>query len=174
MLPELPSKELLPLHHHWWPLLPHSLSSLFTKQLYTCTLLETILVSIQFKSQQPGCLYTPIVCNIKDNFTSNLWKYLERVHPIIYHPVKQSSIDSYKSSRQSITSAAIFFTPRLPTSTPHHALYQSKKKCRELLRSFLVNNLSLRLVENSSFHFLIIHELNPTILTISHKSIMLK
>jgi hypothetical protein len=115
------------------PQLPATSSALFSKQLFSRILLETTPPSVQFACLQPSCEYSPSTRSIKDNTTSNLWKHLERVHPLIYHAVKQP-ISSSQGSACSTPSE--FFLPRQNQSQPP----LSKTKYRELLLSFLVNN----------------------------------
>jgi hypothetical protein len=143
-------------------LLPDSESILFTKGLYSRTILDSTFSKILFKCMQPFCTYAPSQPT-KTQTTSNLWKHIKTQHPLVhtkYGKKQLSSTDSRPSS------PATFFQPRKAHT---HALNTSKY--RELLLSFIVsNNLPLRISDSPSFRQLVSH-LSPTTLTIGRMTI---
>ena len=125
---ELPT--LLPLRRlDSSPQLPDSNSTLFAKGLFTRTILDDTPVKIQLKCLQPNCNYMPMQ-PVNSQTTSNLWKHLKKVHPLVH--VKHNQLPTSTSSTSSVSG---FFEPRkIPRSAT------SVLKYRELLLSFMVSN----------------------------------
>ena len=152
------------------PELPGIDSTLFSSNLFSRTLLDTIPPTVQLKCLQLGCIYAPKPQLVSHKQTSNYWTHYKHSHPeiyVIHNPnctVPTKPQTSQTSSHAS--DIATLFTPRIPqpmgigTDVLNH-------KYRALLLDFVVsNNLALRVVDSQSCHRLIQH-CNPKILTIS-------
>jgi hypothetical protein len=165
--PEDDTQELPALPLQYRPLrasLPNSGSPIFSKGLFSRLILDTIPAKVQFTCLQDACSYAPSQ-PLSNQTTSNLWKHLENVHPLV-HAKHQKLQLSGSNTRSSSPSVATFFKPqRIPTNATNTA------KFRELLLSFIVsNNLPLRLPDSQSFKLLVNH-LNPTIQTVGRMTL---
>jgi len=149
--------------------LPVTHSTLFTKNLYSRTILRGRPNKMQYACMQEGCSYMPEARPLSQNTTSNLWRHIELKHPTVFNASSKSSRkqkDKDDVRPQNRASLATFFKPN-PRGKP----LVSSTKFRELLLAFIVmNNLPMRLVDKFSFRQLV-HHLNPSALSISSTSL---
>ena len=133
----LSSNATLPLPTH---------STLFTKSLYSRTILSGRPNKMQYVCMQEGCSYMPEAKPLSQNTTSNLWRHIELKHPTVFTASSKTTRslkdknDACPPSRASLTA---FFKPKIHSAQP-----TSSTKFRELLLEFIVmNNLPMRLVD---------------------------
>jgi hypothetical protein len=89
-------------------------SDLFTSGIFSRTLLETTLPTVQLRCLQPGCLYAPKPQLLSFNQTGNYWMHYYHTHPQVAEAFKPALKSSSSQGSQSYTnSAAKLFTPRL-------------------------------------------------------------
>jgi hypothetical protein len=148
------------------PMLPPTTSILFTKQLYSRSILEGNPPLLKITCLQPSCRYSPTPQPLSQSSTGNLWKHYTQKHPTVAYTMK-SDKNTPSSPSSSMSS---FFEPRNLQIQPARAS-KDVAKYREILLSFVVsNNLSLRLVESYSFRQLV-QFLNPTTLSVSSRTL---
>ena len=131
--------------------LPATHSTLFTKNLYSRTILRGSPNKMQYTCTQENCSYMPEAKPVSQNTTSNLWRHIELKHPAIFEASSKSTRklkDKDDIRPQNRASMSRFFRPN-PQST---TTLVSSTKFRELLLAFIVtNNLPMRLVDKFSF-----------------------
>jgi hypothetical protein len=160
----IPPSSLLQLSARPSRQLPPTQSVLFTKNLYSRTILDTHPAKMQYICMQQGCSYSPEPRQLSYNTTSNLWKHIEQRHPAIFESIKRPKQD--ENSNTNLLNRSSFFEPRPRVSAPIMA-----SQYRELLLAFIVsNNLPLRLVDQFSFRQLV-HHLSPSTIAISASSL---
>ena len=143
-------------------------SRLFTKDLYTRTILETTPVTMRVICTQPNCGYSPRPQVLSKNIGSNLWKHYNQRHPAVGTAIKQSDNLPTVLSSSAASVASTFFEPRKPKQAIQNI---SASRHRDLVLSFIIsNNLSLRLVESYSFRQMIQH-LSPSTLSVSTRTL---
>ena len=129
------------------PRLPHTNAYVFTHNLFSRTLLETTLATIQIRCMQPNCHYGLANWTLQAQSTGNLIRHYEAHYPAI--PT------SLRKAKQQIPSSDLltFFAPNpcRPVPVPSIQLVDNAK-CRELLLDFVVaNNLALRIVDTPKY-----------------------
>ena len=148
------------------PMLPPTTSILFTKQLYSRSILDSNPPLLKMTCLQPNCNYSPTPQPLSQSSTGNLWKHYNQKHPTVAYTMK-SDKNAPSSPSSSISS---FFEPRNLQLQPARAS-KDVAKYQETLLSFVVsNNLSLRLVESYSFRQLV-QFLSPTTLVVSSRTL---
>ena len=73
------------------PRLPNTQSPLFLKNVFSRTLLSTSPVTMKIVCMQDGCNYKPKPKLLSWNITSNLWRHVESMHPLLYEAIKPGS-----------------------------------------------------------------------------------
>jgi hypothetical protein len=96
--------------------LPTITSILFSKNLFSRTLLETDPPKVRFICQQDGCQYSPSPQLLSNPATSNLWKHYNQKHSSVAYALKNFDKSNATSSTSSIRSSSSFFTPREKTT----------------------------------------------------------
>ena len=109
--------------------LPPTTSTLYSKNLYTRTLLDTKPPTIQVRCTQYNCTYAPSPRPLLFNTTSNLWKHYENSHPQIYRSAKNdTSIQASQPSSSQTSDSIGFFAPRVKkpqSNTTNNQEYKS-------------------------------------------------
>jgi len=171
VLPPLPTPILPPLPPPLrlqppGPMLPPTTSILFTKHLYSRSILDSNPPLLKMTCRQPNCRYSPTPQPLSQSSTGNLWKHYTQKHPTIAYTMKSGGNTPSSPS----SSASSFFEPR-NTQIQLARASKDTAQYREILLSFVVsNNLSLRLVESYSFRQLV-QFLNPTTLSVSSRTL---
>jgi hypothetical protein len=143
--------------------LANSDSILFTRGLFSCTVIDGTPLLVQLCCLQPNCNYAPKLQPLLYKQTGNYWTYYNHSYPTIIITTRQQQYQSTSQSSSYSTSIASLFILYKPVLRQ----LSNNVKSRKLLLNFIVsNNLALQLVDQPSFQQLVQY-LNLSALIIS-------